>query len=250
MAKRINSWSSKFLSKGGKEVLVKSVAQALPTYVMSCFLLPQNVTNKLQSAISHFWWSTKQNNKGMHWIAWDKICVPLDKGGLGFCDLKNFNLALLAKQLWRILHYPSSLLARVLKARYFRHSNPLEVEKSNLPSYGWRSMLAAKDLLKAGLRKTIGSVLNTKVWSEPWIPTTPAKTPLETGMPRDPHLYVSHLIDPDTKKLENDLLQALFDPVDVQRILSLKLSRSSRPDSYCWSFTNSGLYSVDRVDTS
>lgn len=40
---RINSWSAKLLSKGGKEVLIKSVAQALPTYVMSCFLLPQEI---------------------------------------------------------------------------------------------------------------------------------------------------------------------------------------------------------------
>ncbi|CAA7058559.1 unnamed protein product [Microthlaspi erraticum] len=46
LSQRINSWSAKLLSKGGKEVLIKSVAQALPTYVMSCFLLPQDVIKK------------------------------------------------------------------------------------------------------------------------------------------------------------------------------------------------------------
>ena len=69
---RINSWSAKFLSKGGKEVLLKSVAQALPTYVMSCFLLPKEIIKKLQGAIAKFWWSTKANNRGLHWIAWEK----------------------------------------------------------------------------------------------------------------------------------------------------------------------------------
>ncbi|XP_013738880.1 uncharacterized protein LOC106441631 [Brassica napus] len=59
---RINSWSAKLLSKGGKEVLIKSVAQELPTYVMSCFLLPQEIIRKLTSAISRFWWSTKNEN--------------------------------------------------------------------------------------------------------------------------------------------------------------------------------------------
>lgn len=55
----------------------------------------------------------------------------MDRGGLEFRDLKFFNVALLAKQLWRLIHYPSLLLARVLKGRYFRHSNALEVEKVN-----------------------------------------------------------------------------------------------------------------------
>ncbi|CAA7050320.1 unnamed protein product, partial [Microthlaspi erraticum] len=170
LSKRINSWSARLLSRGGKEVLIKSVAQALPTYVMSCFLLPQDIIKKLQSAISNFWWSNKQNSRGLHWIAWDKICIPIEKGGLGFRDLQLFNLALLAKQLWRLLYYPSSLLARILKSRYYRNTSPLEVEKSNAPSFRWRSIMAAKDLLQKGLRRTIGTGETTLVWRDQWIP--------------------------------------------------------------------------------
>lgn len=133
---RINNWSGKLLSRGGKEVQIKSVAQAIPTYVMSCYLLPQGVCKKLSAAVARFWWSTKENNRGIHWIAWDKICVPLEEGGLGFLDFRDFNLALLAKQLWRLLVYPDSLLARVLKGRYYRHSNPLCTGKASAPSYG------------------------------------------------------------------------------------------------------------------
>ncbi|CAA7059560.1 unnamed protein product [Microthlaspi erraticum] len=58
----INSWSAKLLSKGGKEIQIKSVAQAFPTYVMFCFLLPKGIINKLCSAISRIWWSTKVPN--------------------------------------------------------------------------------------------------------------------------------------------------------------------------------------------
>ena len=166
---RINLWSGKLFSKGGKEVLIKSVAQALPTYVMSCFLLPLEITRKLTSAISRFWWCTKQNNKGLHWIAWKSICIPQDKGGLGFRDFRNFNLALLAKQLWRLIQHPTSLLARVLKGRYFRLSTPVDVTRASSPSYVWRSLMAAQPLLKAGLRRSIGTGNNTMVWSDHWI---------------------------------------------------------------------------------
>lgn len=88
---KINSWSAKLLSKGGKEVQIKSVAQALPTYVMSCFLLTQEIIKKLRGAISRFWWSTKMDNRGLHWVAWEKICISQDEGGLGFRDLHSFN---------------------------------------------------------------------------------------------------------------------------------------------------------------
>ncbi|XP_048623656.1 uncharacterized protein LOC125592497 [Brassica napus] len=241
---RINSWSAKLLSKGGKEVLLKSVAQALPTYVMSCFLLPQDIIRKLTSAISRFWWSTKDNNRGLRWIAWAKICTPKDQGGLGFRDFKNFNLALLAKQLWRLIQYPNSLLARVLKGRYFRNSNPMDVTKASTPSYVWRSLMAAQPLLKAGLRKTIGTGQTTLVWVDPWIPTSPARPAIPCGSSFNPSLRVSDLCDVTTKEWNDELLQELIAPNDIPLIRSLKLMSSSRNIGYCWNLTATGVYSV------
>lgn len=49
--KRLDSWYFKLLSLAGKEVLIKAVATALPTYCMSCFLLPIGIANQITSAI-------------------------------------------------------------------------------------------------------------------------------------------------------------------------------------------------------
>lgn len=160
---RANSWSGKLLSKGGKEFQIKSIAQAVPSYVMSCYLLPQGITQNLTSAVSRYWWCTKHNNRGLHWIAWDKICIPLECGGLGFRNFRDFNLALLAKQMWRLLKFPHSLLARVLKGRYYRNSNPLDIGNAHNPSYRWQSILAPRPILQQGLRKRIGNGQDTKV---------------------------------------------------------------------------------------
>ncbi|CAN6873757.1 unnamed protein product, partial [Brassica oleracea] len=241
---RINLWSGKLLSKGGKEVLIKSVAQALPTYVMSCFLLPLEITRKLTRAISRFWWSTKQNNKGLHWIAWKSICIPQDKGELGFRDFRNFNLALLAKQLWRLIQHPTSLLARVLKGRYFRLSTGVDVTRASSPSYVWRSLMAAQPLLKAGLRRSIGTGNNTMVWSDHWIPDVKPRPAIPCCPSLNPNLRVCDLIDPLSHDWNPPLLHQLLSPRDIPLIQSLRLPRSHRPDNYNWAFTKFGAYSV------
>ena len=86
--------------------------------------------------------------KGMHWFSWDKLCNDKEEGGLGFRDLQNFNIVLLAEPLWRLIDKPESLFAKVFKRRYYRKSDPLDPIKSYSPSYGWRSITSARSLVK------------------------------------------------------------------------------------------------------
>lgn len=96
------------VSMAGKEVLIKSVAQACPTYIMSVFKLPNYVCEDLTSLVSNFQWSSKEKSKGVSWVSWRKMCNSKKNGGLGLRDLKCFNLALLASgdgELLCILHH-------------------------------------------------------------------------------------------------------------------------------------------------
>ena len=55
LAKKLTGWKEKLLSKVGKEVLIKAVAQAIPTYTMSCFKIPNALCDELTSMIWNFW---------------------------------------------------------------------------------------------------------------------------------------------------------------------------------------------------
>ena len=85
------------------------------------------------------------------------MCTLKTEGGMGFKDLKTFNLALLAKQGWRIYQDLDSLARRVLKAKYFPDSNFLEAQLGKNPSYTWRSLVDARGVLHRGLRWNIGN---------------------------------------------------------------------------------------------
>lgn len=151
-------------------MLLKSIAMALPVYAMSCFRLSKLLCKKLTSAMTEFWWSSCENKRKISWVAWQKLCKSKeDDGGLGFRDLGWFNQALLAKQSFRIIHQPHTLLSRLLRSRYFPHSSMMECSVGTRPSYAWRSIIHGRELLSRGLLRTIGDGIHTKVWLDRWI---------------------------------------------------------------------------------
>lgn len=60
---KIQGWLEKLLSMGGKEVLIKSVVQAIPVYSMGCFKLPHGLCEHISSLIRKFWWGVKNGKR-------------------------------------------------------------------------------------------------------------------------------------------------------------------------------------------
>ncbi|XP_019097444.1 PREDICTED: uncharacterized protein LOC109131210 [Camelina sativa] len=241
---RVNGWSAKILSKGGKEIMIKSVALALPTHVMSCYKLTQELTSSLTSAISKFWWKSNDKARGMHWVAWDKLCKDKCDGGLGFRALEEFNDAMLAKQYWRLIHYLNSLMARVMRGRYFRRKHPLLATKPYSPSFAWRSIFSTKGLVERGARWLVGSGSNISVWRDPWIPDHQPRPANGRGRVLHPNLMVNHLINPLTLDWHLPIFEEFLDPADIQLVRSLTVSKSLTSDRVIWHYTKSGKYSV------
>lgn len=146
--KRIENWDGVILLRGGKEILLKTVVQSLSTFSMGVFLLPWGLIKDLERCMNNFWWQTKKNEKkGIHWMEWSKMTPHKSVGGMGFKNLRDFNLSMLGKQGWRLMTNHNSLVSRIYKAPYYPNGNFLSVSLGSNPSYVWRSIWEAKPLL-------------------------------------------------------------------------------------------------------
>lgn len=244
MKGRMSGWYTRFLSQAGKEIILKSVAMAMPIYAMSCFKLPKTTCNNLTSAMASFWWSSSEDKVKIHWLSWDKICIPKHLGGMGFKDIETFNQALLAKQAWRILQDQSSLLSQFLKSRYFPEGDFLSAKLGRRPSFAWRSIIHGRDLLVKGLRQMVGNGNSISVWSTPWLADGDRmRIPLMKNTLIDLNLRVKDLLRPNSHHWDMDRLHELFYPQDIAIITRTKPVISSE-DFFCWNHTRSGAYSV------
>ena len=77
------------LSRAGKEMLIKAVAQSISTYTMSVFQLPMKLCDELNSMCARFWWGQVVDERKIHWKRWDKLSISKKEGGMGLRDLRD-----------------------------------------------------------------------------------------------------------------------------------------------------------------
>ncbi|MCH97074.1 hypothetical protein A2U01_0018067, partial [Trifolium medium] len=144
---KLKGWKEKHLSFAGRGILISAVIQALPTYTMSCFMLPKNMCEKIEKAICRFWWGSKEGQHKIHWKARSDLFKTKFEGGLGFRDMHLFNMAMLAKQVWRLQTDPDSLLGLCLKANIHQ----------------------AIGIIKKGNFWKVGDGKSINIWEDNWV---------------------------------------------------------------------------------
>ncbi|KAH1080289.1 hypothetical protein J1N35_020050 [Gossypium stocksii] len=148
----VNNWSSRLLSIGGKEVFLKSILQAIPIYAMQCFKLPISFCRELKNIMSRYWWRNSKTNRGIHWCTWRDMCVPKAKGGIRFKELSLFNVALLAKQGWKLILQPDCLFARPESQALTHHIPGVAFGEPNISwKKGWGGELVMASQLTSGM---------------------------------------------------------------------------------------------------
>ncbi|XP_074271816.1 uncharacterized protein LOC141595750 [Silene latifolia] len=244
LCKRLQGWRGKILSRAGKEVLIKAVANSLPTYVMSVFKIPANFCEELRSIVSRFWWGHNENKRGISWVAWNKLVKPKADGGIGFRDFRLFNLALLGKQAWRLITNSDSLWSRLVKARYYPEGDFMTASLGHNPSYTWRSIVEARTVMELGLRRRIGDGMETLIWGHAWVPNTQTGRIISPCLPGNEGMHVSDLLRDDGRGWDAEKAAQLFLPFEFDRVKNIRVSPNRQLDIWFWGRERDGLYTV------
>ena len=172
------------------------------------------------------------------------MCRAKREGGMGFRDLQAFNLAMLAKQGWRMLEEPSSLMAYLYKAKYFSNCDVLGASIGSNPSYAWRSINKSLEVLKQGTRWRVGNGKLIHIWDDKWLPIPTTYKVISSPKDFGDFPMVSSLIDEDIKMWRRDMLVEIFLLFEVNTILNISLSHHLPEDSIIWVGNKKRIFSV------
>ncbi|XP_074370415.1 uncharacterized protein LOC141711691 [Apium graveolens] len=178
VSQKLQNWSNKKMSKGGKLVLLKTAAQAIPNFWMNLFLIP---------------------TEG-----------------------------------WRSMNGDNPFVTRLMKAKYYPNTSFIDAKLGSNPSYMWRSILQAQEVIQQGCRRRIGDGESTNIWKMPWLPCR-HNGYLVTTMPSElEHVKIGNLMADSKDRWDEEILQDMFEDRDIELIKSIPVSKHVKQDSWFW----------------
>lgn len=190
--------------------------------------MPLDLRQHLERQMCKFWWkSDAKKDKNINWQSWSQMCKRKSASGMGFRCLRDFNIALLGKQGWRLLKYPEKLVSKIYKAHYYlKGSNP-NAKIENNPSYIWGSMLESHSIISQGIECRIVNGRSIMIMDDPWLPQE-NNFFIQTINSALQNQTVSSLMSITENAWDVDLILDTFNTRDAGIILSTHIRKRSQ----------------------
>ncbi|XP_010674016.1 uncharacterized protein LOC104890294 [Beta vulgaris subsp. vulgaris] len=243
---RLSSWHHLSLSIAGRMLLINSVLSMLSLNILSVFLIPKTIADRLNSIFARFLWAGTREAKPIYWKSKDTLELPKGSGGLGIRNVHLFNKALLAKQATRIHNSPQLLISRVYCAKYKNTPVNMIMQKHKIGrvTWGFRGLCRSIKDCSQGFIKLIGDGATTNILEDKWLRGGSIKLKSGISLENLGLHQVRDLMCPENNSWNAQLIWRTFSPETSIRILSTYLPQESFQDQYAWSESKSGSVRV------
>lgn len=170
------------------------------------------------------------------------MCNRKSNGGMGFRNVREFNISLLGNQGWMLINHPEKLVSKIYRARYYPRGSFLNAKIGNNPSYIWRSVLESQSIIRKGIGCKVGNGQSINILEDPWLPMI-NEAYVQTHSEILKGQLVSSLMNTNSNSWDTDLILDVFNDRDANIILSIPVNKSIK-DSWYWRREKMGQYSV------
>jgi len=176
----LNVWKGRSLSLAGRVDLVKLVFTFLLLFYLSFFKAPQVVCDKIISIQRRFLWGWGREKRSIPWVSWENLCKPMEEGGLGIKNVRNFNGTLLAKWKWRLMGEEKGMWKEILVSKY---GMDIERNRKNekFHSWWWKDLCMScgeggeVSWFHDAIGWKVGKGDKARFWEDAWMGSNPLK---------------------------------------------------------------------------
>lgn len=163
---RVNRWTNKNMSYGGRLQLINSVLIGICRYWTSSLFLPKKIIKMIEKILKGFLWGSTRKAK----IKWSIVCQPKENGGLGINDLNLINCAYFMNHVCDICQLKESLWVKWIHTEILQGKSIWEIKAKPSDSWVWRKMMEVRNMFEGAVDKSIGNGDDTSFWKDPWHP--------------------------------------------------------------------------------
>lgn len=188
-------------------------------------------------------WSDTDTQKNVHLVNWDNGCKSKIEGGLGIRKARDQNTVVLTKLGWKIISDKDKLWYRVLHSKYLNDHTLYTWPVKKKSSHCWISICKNRDILRKGIKWTVGNGNDISLWHDWWCGTQP--------LAQQNNCYQSNALDKvnsildDEGKWDIDLLSNIDNQQDLNEILKVNRPRYvTFIDTPTWVPSSSGNFTT------
>ncbi|XP_074292529.1 uncharacterized protein LOC141619413 [Silene latifolia] len=150
MVNRIRSIGAKKLSYAGRVVLINSVLNTLYSYWAGMFIIPKGVIRRIEGICRNYLWDGSSDYHRVPLVAWDKVTLPKDEGGLVIKKAELYNIAAVAKLVDWVYNKADKLWIKRISQVYLKQQDWHTYTPAAGVAWSWKSICKVKEMMKSG----------------------------------------------------------------------------------------------------